>query len=102
MKSPHDVLGVSKNATEQEIKTAFRQLAKRYHPDADPRNEAILSKFQEIQAAYDTLRKTKPRKRNTAAQKGPQRRKAETTTQRRTPKATEKTTKFFPRQEGND
>jgi len=99
MQSPHDVLGVSKDATEQEIKTAFRRLAKRYHPDADPKNTAILSKFQEIQAAYDTL--TKTRKQKTAAKKRPQRRKPQATAQRKPQKPADKPAKPSPAKKEN-
>ena len=57
-KTFYDVLGVSKNATNKEIKSAFRKLAQKYHPDAGG-DEA---KFKEISEAYDTLSNEKKRK----------------------------------------
>ncbi len=60
MKNPYEVLGVHPGATEEEIKTAYRNLAKKYHPDkydgtdlADLANE----KMKEINEAYDTIMK---------------------------------------------
>lgn len=57
-KSYYDILGVSKNASDKEIKTAFRKLAQKYHPDAGG-DEA---KFKEISEAYDTLSNPQKRK----------------------------------------
>ncbi len=57
-KNFYDVLGVQKNASDQEIKKAFRKLAQKYHPDAGG-DEA---KFKEISEAYDTLSDPKKRK----------------------------------------
>ncbi|QWB95206.1 molecular chaperone DnaJ [Mycoplasmatota bacterium] len=50
----YDVLGVSKNASDDEIKKAYRQLAKKYHPDISKEENAEV-KFKEVQSAYDTL-----------------------------------------------
>lgn len=50
----YEVLGVSKNATKQEIKKAYRKLAKQYHPDKNKSADAE-EKFKEIQEAYDVL-----------------------------------------------
>ena len=50
----YDVLGVSKTATDDEIKKAYRALAKKYHPDISKEDKAE-EKFKEVQAAYDTL-----------------------------------------------
>ncbi len=49
---PYRILGVARDATEEEIKRAYRTLAKRHHPDAD---HGSISRFLEIQAAYETL-----------------------------------------------
>lgn len=54
-KSYYDVLGVSKTATEDEIKQAYRKLARQYHPDLHPDDKEAAEKFKEISEAYDTL-----------------------------------------------
>lgn len=51
----YEVLGVSKNATEDEIKKAYRQLAKKYHPDMNQGNKDAEAKFKEINEAYEVL-----------------------------------------------
>ncbi|MCS7016182.1 MAG: molecular chaperone DnaJ [Gemmatales bacterium] len=57
----YEVLGVARNATEEEIKRAFRELAKRYHPDRNPGDEEAAKKFKEVSEAYEVL--TDPEKR---------------------------------------
>lgn len=57
---PHKVLGVSENATQDEIKRAYRRLAKQYHPDLNPDNPKAAEKMNEINTAYDML--TNPEK----------------------------------------
>lgn len=54
-KSYYEVLGVPKTSTEDEIKTAYRKLAKKYHPDLNPGDENVANMFKEITEAYDTL-----------------------------------------------
>ncbi|MCL2796779.1 MAG: molecular chaperone DnaJ [Firmicutes bacterium] len=54
-KSYYDILGVSKTASEDEIKSAFRGLAKKYHPDLNPGDEQAVAKFKEANEAYQTL-----------------------------------------------
>ncbi len=49
------ILGISKNATDKEIKSAFRKLARKFHPDLHPNNLNAESKFKEINEAYETL-----------------------------------------------
>lgn len=52
----YDVLGVSRGASEDEIKRAYRQKAKQYHPDANPNNPGAEARFKEINEAYEVLR----------------------------------------------
>lgn len=54
-KNPYTLLGVAKTATDKEIKSAYRKLAKQYHPDVNPGNDAAEAKFKEITAAYNLL-----------------------------------------------
>ena len=54
-KNYYEVLGVAKNATEEEIKSAYRKLAKQYHPDLHPGDAAAAEKFKEINEANETL-----------------------------------------------
>lgn len=56
MQDPYTVLGVPKDASEAEIKQAYRKLAKKYHPDLNPGNEAAAQKMKEVNAAYDQIK----------------------------------------------
>jgi molecular chaperone DnaJ len=65
----YKVLGVSKKASDEEIKKAYRKLARKYHPDRNPDDAAAEEKFKEIQGAYDTL--SDPEKRQVYDSGGP-------------------------------
>jgi molecular chaperone DnaJ len=58
----YKTLGVSKKASEDEIKKAYRKLARKYHPDRNPGNEEAEKKFKEISAAHDVLSDPEKRK----------------------------------------
>jgi len=51
----YEILGISKSATDEEIKKAFRRKAKEYHPDANPGDKAAEEKFKEVNEAYSIL-----------------------------------------------
>lgn len=55
MRDPYQILGVSKSASAEEIKSAYRKLAKKLHPDVNPGKKDIEQKFKEVTAAYDLL-----------------------------------------------
>lgn len=55
MSDPYTVLGVSRDASDDEIKKAYRKLAKKYHPDLNPGDEEAAKKMKEINAAYDQI-----------------------------------------------
>jgi molecular chaperone DnaJ len=59
---PYKVLGVPKNASEAEIKKAYRKLARQWHPDQNSGNTQAEEKFKEVQEAYDTVGDPKKRK----------------------------------------
>ncbi|RYZ98431.1 MAG: J domain-containing protein, partial [Proteobacteria bacterium] len=55
MKDPYETLGVAKTATQDEIKSAYRSLAKKFHPDLNPGNKERETRFKEIAAAYEKV-----------------------------------------------
>ncbi|MEW6623577.1 MAG: molecular chaperone DnaJ [Bacillota bacterium] len=59
----YEVLGVSRDASEEDIKKAYRKLARRYHPDVNPGDETAEKKFKEISEAYEVLRNPQARSR---------------------------------------
>ena len=54
-KNFYDVLGIKKDATEKDIKQAYRRLARKHHPDVNPGDKSAEAKFKEINAAYEIL-----------------------------------------------
>ncbi len=56
LRSPYETLGVDKSATDDDIKSAYRRLAMRYHPDRNPNDKEAEEKFKEVSEAYATLR----------------------------------------------
>lgn len=56
IEDPYKVLGVSPNASDEEIKKAYRALAKKYHPDRNPGDEEAAKKMQQVNAAYEQIK----------------------------------------------
>ena len=56
MADPYQILGVDRDASDEEIKRAYRRLAKQYHPDANPGDEYAAKKMQEVNDAYDRIK----------------------------------------------
>ena len=63
MKDPYKILGVLPDASEGELKQAFRRLARECHPDSDPGNPGAEDEFKELSAAYDLLSDSDRRER---------------------------------------
>lgn len=60
MNNPYSVLGISENATDDEVKKAYRELSRKYHPDSyvnNPLKDLAEDKFKEVQEAYDQIMK---------------------------------------------
>ena len=51
----YGILGLSRSATQEEIKKAYRALARKYHPDANPGDKEAEKKFKEVAQAYEVL-----------------------------------------------
>jgi molecular chaperone DnaJ len=62
VKSPYEVLGVAKNASPDEVKKAYRKLARQYHPDKNPGDKEAEEHFKKVQGAYDVLSNAEKRK----------------------------------------
>ena len=90
-KDYYQILEISKSASAEEIKSAYRRLAKKYHPDLNPGNQKSAALFIELDNAYDTLNNLSLKKtydRNSSNTKPPPKKK------RRTRKSTRKKSPF--------
>lgn len=67
MGNPYQILGVSPDASDEEIKKAYRALAKKYHPDLNPGDKAAAQKMQEINAAYEQIKNPEKAAPNTGS-----------------------------------
>ncbi|MBX9876192.1 MAG: DnaJ domain-containing protein, partial [Beijerinckiaceae bacterium] len=63
MADPYSVLGVARTASDDDIRKAFRKLAKKHHPDLNPGDKAAEAKFKEISQANDILSDPEKRRR---------------------------------------
>ncbi len=68
MKDLYDILGVSKSASDSEIKSAYRKLARKYHPDLNKDDKSAAEKFKEVNGAYEILGDKEKRKKYDAGE----------------------------------
>ena len=59
----YNILGVDKNATPEQIKSAYRKLARKYHPDLNPNDKEASAKFQQVNEANEVLSDPEKRKK---------------------------------------
>ena len=62
-KDYYSIMGVSRAVSDKDLKTAYRRLARQYHPDVNPGNKATEEKFKEINQAYEVLSDSEKRKK---------------------------------------
>lgn len=67
---PYKVLGVSPDASDEEIKKAYRRLAKKYHPDLNPGDKTAAKKMQEVNAAYEQIKNPEKARQSTQGSYG--------------------------------
>ena len=67
---PYQILGVSPNASDEEIKQAYRKLAKKYHPELNPGDPVAAQKMQQVNAAYEQIKNPEKARPNPGSQSG--------------------------------
>ena len=70
MDDPYQVLGVSRDASDDEIKRAYRRLAKKYHPDVNPGDPVAAKKMQQVNAAYEQIKNPEKTQQSTGGYGG--------------------------------